>query len=114
MTDYLKIYENFKDIKEVKDYIEDVTLLRHYYVTRQFSQMQDHIHKMMNKHFVETIIWNSVNTTQPATVEQSYINAENFMKIQGAKIITKTVEDYSQRLSKEESGFIETIIKSME
>ena len=28
MTDYLKIYEKFKDVKEVKDYIDDVILLR--------------------------------------------------------------------------------------
>ena len=33
MTDYLKIYEKFKDVKEVKDYIDDVILLRHYYTT---------------------------------------------------------------------------------
>ena len=36
MLDYLKIYEKFKDVKEVKDYIDDVILLRHYYSTQQF------------------------------------------------------------------------------
>ena len=25
MTDYLKIYEKFKDVKEVKDYIDDIS-----------------------------------------------------------------------------------------
>lgn len=30
MADYLKIYEKFKEVKEVKDYIDDVNFL-HYY-----------------------------------------------------------------------------------
>lgn len=40
MTDYLKIYEKFKDVKEVKDYLDDVILLRQYYVSQQFGKMQ--------------------------------------------------------------------------
>ena len=109
MTDYLKIYEKFKDVKEVKDYIDDVILLRHYYATQQYSQMQDHIRKLMNKHLVETLVWNTVNTSQRTTVEQSYINAENFLQMQGAKIITKTVKNYAQRLSKEEIEFVKSL-----
>ena len=50
ITDYLKIYEKFKDVKEVKDYIDDVILLRHYCATRQYPQMQDHIRKLMSKY----------------------------------------------------------------
>ena len=30
MEDYLKIYEKFKDIKELKDYIDEVNELRYY------------------------------------------------------------------------------------
>ena len=107
MTDYLKIYEKFKDVKEVKDYINDVILLRHYYATQQYSQMQDHIRKLMNKYLVETLTW---NTAQPTTVEQSYINAENFLQMQGAIIIAKLEKNYAQRLPKEEIKFIETLI----
>ena len=111
MTDYLKIYEKFKDVKEVKDYINDVILLRHYYATQQYSQMQDHIRKLMNKYLVETIMWNTANAYQPTTVEQSYINAENFLQMQGAKIITKTVKNYVQRLSKDEVSNVEALAK---
>ena len=111
MTDYLKIYEKFKDVKEVKDYIDDVILLRHYYATQQYSQMQDHIRKLMNKYLVETIMWNTANAYQPTTVEQSYINAENFLQMQGAKIITKTVKNYAQRLSKDEVSNVEALAK---
>jgi len=109
MTDYLKIYEKFKDVKEVKDYIDDVILLRHYYATQQYSQMQDHIRKLMNKHLVETLAWNAVNSSQPTTIEQSYINAEHFLQMQGAKTITKTVKNYAQRLSKEEIEFVKSL-----
>ena len=110
MTDYLKIYEKFNDVKEVKDYIDDVILLRQYYATQQYSQMQDHIRKLMNKYLVETIMWNTANAYQPTTVEQSYINAENFLQMQGAIIIAKLEKNYAQRLPKEEIKFIETLI----
>ena len=114
MTDYLKIYEKFKDVKEVKDYIDDVILLRHYYAIQQYSQMQDHIRNLMNKYLVETLVWNTVNTSQPTTAEQSYINAENFLQMQGAKIIVEKVKDYAQRLTEDEKTFIESLIKLME
>ena len=114
MTDYLKIYEKFKDVKEVKDYIDDVILLRHHYAIQQYSQMQDHIRKLMNKYLVETLVWNTVNTSQPTTVEQSYINAENFLQVQGAKIIAEKVKDYAKRLAEDEKAFVESMIKPME
>ena len=114
MTDYLMIYKQFKDVKEVKNYIDDVILLRHYYATQQCSQMQDHIRKLMNKYLVETLVWNSVNTSQPTTVEQSYINAENFLQVQGAKIIIEKVKDYAQRLTEDEKKFVESLIKLIE
>ena len=53
MTYYLKIYEKFKDVKEVKDYIDDVILLRHYYATQQYSQMQNHIPIMLAVYHVQ-------------------------------------------------------------
>ena len=110
MTDYLKIYEKFKDVKEVKDYIDDVILLRHYYAIQQYSQMQDHIRKLMNKYFVETAVWNAVNHYQPTTAEQSYINAENFLQMQGAKIITKTVKNVAECLTEDETELVESLI----
>ena len=70
---------------------------------------EDHICKLMNKYIVETFAWNAVNTSQPTTVEQSYINAENFLQTQGAKTITKTVKNYAQRLSKEEIELVKSL-----
>ena len=113
MIDYLEIYKKFKDVKEVKDYIDDVILLRHYYATQKHSQMQDHIRNLMNKYLVETLVWNTVNTSQPTTVEQSYINAENFLRMQGARIIAEKINDYAKRLSEDEKAFVESMIKTM-
>ena len=113
MADYIKIYEKFKDVKEVKDYIDDVVLLRHYYATQQFSKMQEHIQKLMGKYIVETIAWNTVNTAQPMTIEQFYVNAENFLRMQGAKIIAEKINDYAKRLSEDEKAFVESMIKTM-
>ena len=114
MTDYLKIYEKLKDVKEVKDYIDDVILLRQYYASQQFAKMQEHIQKLMRKYAVETAAWNAVNHYQPTTVEQSYINAENFLQMQGAKIIVKKVKDYAQRLADDEKTFVESLINLIE
>ena len=114
MTDYLKIYEKFKDVKEVKDYINDVILLRQYYASQRFDKMQEHIQKLMGKYIVETIAWNSANPDMPQTYAQSYINAENFLQMQGAKIIAEKVKDYAQCLNEGEKAFIESMIKPME
>ena len=67
----------------------------------------------MNKYLVETLAWNAVNTSQPTTVEQSYINAEDFLQTQGAKIIAEKVKDYAQRLAEDEKTFVESMIKPM-
>ena len=114
MTDYLKIYEKFKDVKEVKDYIDDVILLRHYYATQQYAQMQDHIRKLTIEYPVEALVWNVGHPIMPNTYEQAYINAENFMQVQGAKIIANAVKNYAQRLDEDEKSIVESMIKAIE
>lgn len=76
--------------------------------------MQNHIHELMNKYFIETLLWNFVNTSQPTTIEQSYLNSEHFLKLQGAKIIAKTVSNYSQCLSEDEAMLVKSMIKTAE
>ena len=113
MTDYLEIYTKFKDVKEVRDYIDDVALLRHYYATKQFAQMQEHIRRLTGKYPVEAFAWNTVNRVIPNTYEQAYINAENFLQFQGAVIVAKTVNNYVRHLTKDEAEFVEAMIKPM-
>ena len=54
-----------------------------------------------------------MNTFQPTTVEQSYINTKNFLQMQGTKIIAEKVKNYAQRLNEVEKTFIESMIKLM-
>ena len=114
MIDYLEIYKKFKDVKEVKDYIDDVILLRHYYATQQYAQMQDHIRKLTIEYPVEALVWNVGHPIMPNTYEQAYINAENFMQVQGAIIVAKTVTHYVQQLTEDEAEFVESMINPKE
>ena len=114
MEDYLEIYKKFAEVKEVEDYVCDVNTLRYYYSSMQFEQMEKHIKHLMLKYPNETIAWNAVNLQQPQTYEQAYKNAENFLCVQGAKIVAKKVTNYAQRLSKEENEFVWLKIKPIE
>ena len=114
MNDYLEIFEKFKDIKDMTDYIDEVRKLRYFYGTGQVQEMQIHIGSLTKKYAIETLLWNIVNNEAPVTYEQSYINAENFMCAQGAKLVTDKVHDFKKRLSQEEITFIESMIKPME
>jgi hypothetical protein len=45
---------------------------------------------------------------------KAYTNAENFMQVQGAIIIAKTVKHYVQHLTEDEAAFVESMVKSKE
>ena len=98
MNDYLEVFEKFKDVKEIFDFCDDVQKLREYYRTGQFQKMQEH----------------TVNTQPPLTYEQAYINAEAFLRGQGAKLVVEKISGYKSRLSPDEISFIESMIKPME
>lgn len=113
MDDYLKIFEKFKEVKAVADYIDDVRRLRHYYQTQQFLEMKKHITNLMAKYSVEAVVWNTVNHEMPLTYEQSYKNAEDFLRMEGAIIVVKKVKNYAQRLNGDELAFVESMCKLM-
>ena len=113
MNDYLEVFEKFKDVKEIFDLCDDVQKLRGYFHAGQFQKMQEHIRSLMIKYSLETLVWNAVNTQPPLTYEQAYINAEAFLRGQGAKIITKKIFGYQSRLTPDEISFIEAV-KPME
>lgn len=106
MEDYLKIYEKFKDIKELKDYVDEVNELRYYYNSQQFDKMHEHIKKLTTKYRVETDAWNYVNPYMPATHQQAYINAENFLQALGVKLVVTKIVNYETRLTEDEAVFI--------
>ena len=87
MTSYLKKFEKYKDVKDIKDIIDEANKLNKLYDAKKYDEMIDHIHLLMNKYFLETLTWNSINKVMPQTIEQQYINANNFLKAQGKKIL---------------------------
>lgn len=114
MNDYLEVFEKFKDVKEIFDFCDDVQKLREYYHTGQFQKMQEHIRSLTIKYLAETVAWNIRNPQQPTTCEQAYINAENFLCRQGAKLVVEKNSGYKSRLSPDEISFVEAMIKAME
>ncbi len=87
MDNYLKELEKYKDIKDIKDIIDETNKLNELYNAEKYNEMLEHIHNLMNKYFVETLTWNSINKVMPQSVEQQYINAKNFLRAQSAKIL---------------------------
>ena len=87
MDKYLKEFEMYKEYKDIKDIIDEVNKLNELYYNKKYDEMLDYIHNLMRKYFVETLTWNSINTTMPQTIEQQYINANDFLKTQGLKIL---------------------------
>ena len=114
MNDYLELFEKFKDDKEIVDLIDDVRKLRFYYSTQQYDSMIQHINDLMKKYVLETLVWNSVNKVQPITYDQSYQNAEVFLRAKGLIMLMKKGYKLSQYLRQEEINYIEQLLKSME
>ena len=88
MIDYLKEFEQYKHIKDISDIISDITTLRSLYNSQQFDRMHQHIANIVNKYPLESQTWNAVNRVPATTVDESYRNAENFLKAKGyAKLL---------------------------
>lgn len=114
MNDYLELFEKFKNEKDIVDLIDDVKKLRFYYSTQQYDSMLQHIKELTRKYALETFAWNSVNKVQPITYDQSYHNAEVFLRSKGLIMLIKKGYDLSQHLKQEEINYIQQLIKSME
>ena len=113
MNDYLATFEKYKDVKEIADLIDEVKKLREYYYTQQYDAMQQHIHSLMTKYLFETVAWNSTHKTMPMTVQQSYINAETFLRLKGFSLLLEKGVKLQDRLTSEELAFIESTIRPM-
>ena len=100
MLQYLKELEKYKDIKEIKDIVDDANKLAELYYNNNFNEMYQHIDTIMKKYLFETIEWNAVNKNMPQTPEQHFINTNEFLKEQAIK---KLYEKFKE-VSKEKSG----------
>ena len=114
MNDYLTTFEQYKDFKEIADLIDEVKKLRQYFSTRQYNTMQQHIQSLTTKYLIETLAWNTTHQTMPTTAQQSYINAETFLRLKGISILLQKGIKTQEQLSADEVAFIESTIKSRE
>ena len=69
MDDYLTTLEQYKDVKEIADLIDEVKKLRLYYSTQQYDAMQLHIQSLTTKYLIETLVWNTTHQTMPTTAQ---------------------------------------------
>lgn len=112
--DYLRELEKYKDFKDIKDFVDDVHKLRKYYSTGQYDTMQQHINKLTIKYLSETIIWNSTSTSMPTTPDESYINAENFLRLKGYSLLIEKGISLQNKLNQQELNLINNWINKSE
>lgn len=84
-----KSFENYKDIKEISEYINDVLKLRSLYNLGNYNEMINHINELVNKYFVESILWNESHNIKPQTYYEYYINAEVILKAKAKNYLRK-------------------------
>lgn len=114
MNDYLIAFEQYKDIKEIADLIDEIKKLREYYRTQQYDKMQQHINELTGKYLIETLTWNAGHPSMPTTVQQAYLNAEAFLRLKGLSMLLEKGIKTQEQLSSEEAAFIESTIKPKE
>lgn len=113
MNDYLSTFEQYKDVKEIADLIDEVKKLREYYRTQQYDKMQQHINELTGKYLIETLTWNAGHPSMPTTVQQAYWNAETFLRLKGISLLLEKGVKLQDRLTSEELAFIESTIRPM-
>ena len=111
MNDYLTTCEQYKDVKEIADLIDEVRKLRMYYSTQQYDSMYRHIQALTAKYLVETLAWNTTHQTMPTTAQQSYINAETFLRLKGISVLLQKGIKTQEQQSADEAAFIESTVK---
>jgi len=114
MNDYMSTFENYKDVKEIADLVDEIKELQRYYNAQQYDQMQNHIQKLTYKYIMETITWNSVNQAMPLTVQQAYINAESFLRLKGFSVLIDKDTKVQNQLSSSEIDFIQSTFKPIQ
>ena len=87
MDNYLKKIEKYKDIKDIKDIIDETNKLKELYNSNRYSEMLEHIQSLMIKYLADTVCWTSMYKEMPQTIQQQYINTNNFLRAQSAKIL---------------------------
>ena len=111
-NDYLHEMEQYNDIKEIGDLIKEVEKLREYYYTQQYDNMHRHINYLTVKYLSETLAWNSSHRIMPVTAQQSYTNAEYFLRLKGLSLLIQKGKKIKEPLTTDEMEYIESVIKA--
>ena len=114
MNDYLEILNNYKDVKDVFDLVDDVQKLRFYYSTQQYEAMMQHIRNLVAKYPIDAEVWNFFHPNMPNTYDQAYMSAENFLRGKGFAMLLKKGYDLSKHLKQEEINTIQQMNKPMD
>ena len=114
MNDYLEILNNYKDVKDVFDLVDDVQKLRFYYSTQQYQAMMQHIRDLVAKYPIDAGVWNLFHPNMPKTYEEAYASAEIFLRGKGFAMLLKKGYDLSKHLKQEEINTIQQRFKPME
>ena len=114
MNDFLTTFEQYRDVKEIADLIDEVKKLRLYYSTQQYDAMYQLIQSLTVKYLIETLAWNSTHQTMPTTAQQSYINAEMFLQLKGISVLLQKGIKTQEQLLTDEATFIKSTIKPQE
>lgn len=84
------LLNKFKDYKDIADIIKEKDELSFYYNCKDYQKFNNFIQMLMNKYYLETKIWNNrPNSVMPITVEDSYINAINFLNTKAAELLVE-------------------------
>jgi hypothetical protein len=114
MNDYLEILNNYKDVKDVFDLVDDVQKLRFYYSTQQYQTMMQHIRDLVAKYPIDAGVWNLFHPNMPKTYEEAYASAEIFLRGKGFGILLQKGYDLSQYLKQEDINSIQQMNKPMD
>ena len=80
MLDWLSSLYEYRNIKEIADLIHDVEKLRSLYHNQRYDEISMHISVLTLKYQKEAIAWNAVNHNMPTNADESFRNAEAFLK----------------------------------
>lgn len=85
----LEYLKQFRGIKDVADIIDEIEKLDRLTVQNDWDAVSQHLQDVSQKHIVEKAVYNSVNQSQPQSIQQSAANCRQFLLALGAEKITK-------------------------
>ena len=80
MADWTSSFSEYRRFKEIAEVLDDVERLRFLYYNCRYDEMCQHITELTRKYPFETTAWNSCRTEVPKTEEDTFRNAEEFLK----------------------------------